>query len=300
MRHNTDPFRLFIGILLILLPLKALAGPDAADNSFSVQIDDHAERALSMFSVPGVAVAVVKDGRIVHTKGYGLRDVQSQAPVTEDTVFQIASLTKAFTTAALSLLVEEGKLHWDDKVIDHLPDFRLNDPYVTREFTIRDLLTHRGGLGLGSGDLLFWPDSQYGDDDVLNALKYFQPVSSFRSKYAYHNLFYIVAGILVEAASGEPWDQFVEQRLFKPLNMKQCAPSIKSAKRHHNRATPYMNIDGALSPTFYAQDNPSAAVSISCSAEALAEWCPSSNNLRPMSVVSNGVCRLAINPETWI
>src|SRR6185312_4076997 len=128
-------------------------------------------------------VGVVKDGKLIFAKGYGVREAGKPARVDVDTLFQIGSNTKAFTAAALAILVDEGKIHWDDRVIDYLPQFRLYDPYVTREFTIRDLLTHRSGLGLGAGDLMFFPPTDLTRDEVMHGLRYLKPVSSFRSKF---------------------------------------------------------------------------------------------------------------------
>src|SRR6186997_3194931 len=152
----------------------------------ALQIDTLAERAMKAFDVPGIAVAVIKDGKVIHSKGYGVRSLNSKEKVDENTLFGIASNTKAFTVAALGILIDEGKLKWDDKVTDHIPEFRLYNPYVTEEFTIRDLLTHRSGLGLGSGDLMFWPDSSdFTKKDMIHNLRYLKQVSSFRTKYDY-------------------------------------------------------------------------------------------------------------------
>ncbi|MEP6595290.1 MAG: serine hydrolase domain-containing protein [Ginsengibacter sp.] len=147
----------------------------------SSQIDSLAEITLKTFDVPGIAVSVVKDGKVIHAKGYGVRSLNTKQRVDENTLFGIASNSKAFTVAALGILVDEGKLKWDDKVIDYIPEFRLYNPYVTEEFTIRDLLTHRSGLGLGSGDLMFWPDSSdFTKKDMIRNLRYLKQVSSFR------------------------------------------------------------------------------------------------------------------------
>src|SRR5579862_6995433 len=161
----------------------------------STEIDSVAERARKAFNVPGIAVAVIKDGNIIHSKGYGVRSLNTNLPVDENTLFGIASNSKAFTAFALGLLVDEGKLSWDDKVRKWIPEFKLYTPYVTEEFTIRDLLTHRSGLGLGAGDLMFFPDSSNFElKDILHNLQFLKPVSSFRTKYDYDNNLYIVAG----------------------------------------------------------------------------------------------------------
>jgi len=187
-------------------------------------VDATVARTLKAFDVPGIAVAVVKDGQVVLAKGYGVRSLKTKEPVDANTLFGIASNTKAFTTAALGLLVEEGKLQWDDKVTKYIPEFQMYDPYATAEFTVRDLLCHRSGLGLGAGDLMQFPDSaDFTAADVIHSLRYFKPVSSFRSKFDYDNSLYIVAGEVVARVSGQSWNDFVETRLLKPLGMSRSA-----------------------------------------------------------------------------
>ena len=192
----------------------------------SANIDSLVERTLRTFDVPGIAVCVIKDGKVVHSKGYGVRSLDTRQPVDENTLFGIASNSKAFTTAALGMLVDEGKLNWDDKVRKYIPEFRLFDPYVTEEFTIRDLLCHRSGMGLGAGDLMFFPDSSdFTIPDILHNLQFLKPVTSFRSTYAYDNNLYIVAGEVVARVSGMSWEDFIEKRIMAPLGMTHSAAS---------------------------------------------------------------------------
>jgi CubicO group peptidase (beta-lactamase class C family) len=192
----------------------------------SLAIDSLVERTLRAFDVPGIAVCVIKDGKVVHSKGYGVRSLVTRQPVDEHTLFGIASNSKAFTTAALGMLVDEGKLSWDDKVRKYIPEFKLFDPYVTEEFTIRDLLCHRSGMGLGAGDLMFFPDSSdFTIPDILHNLQFLKPVTSFRSQYAYDNNLYIVAGEVVARVSGMSWEDFIEKRIMAPLGMTQSAAS---------------------------------------------------------------------------
>lgn len=208
------------------------------------QIDSLVETVLKTFDVPGIAVAVVKDGIITHAKGYGVRSLNSMQKVDEHTLFGIASNSKAFTAAALGMLVDEGKLSWDDKVTDHIPEFKMYNPYVTDDFTIRDLLTHRSGLGLGAGDLMFWPDSNnFTKKDIIHNLRYLQQVSSFRTKYDYDNLLYIVAGEVVERVSGNSWEKFIETRILQPLSMGETAPSFKMVKDKSNVIDPHAPVD---------------------------------------------------------
>ena len=213
----------FIGVFYYIIPFFTYAQPLT-----SQQIDALVQRTLTTFDVPGIAVAVVKDGKVVHSKGYGVRSLKTGQPVDENTLFGIASNSKAFTATALGILMDEGKLTWDDKVIDHIPEFRLYNPYVTEEFTIRDLLTHRSGMGLGAGDLMFWPDSSnFTMKDIIHNLRYLKPVSGFRTKFDYDNLLYMVAGEVIERVSGKSWSEFVEERIMKPLQMNRSAGYYK-------------------------------------------------------------------------
>lgn len=213
----------------------------------STEIDALVNRTLKTFDVPGIAVCIIKDKKIVHAKGYGVRSLDSKLPVTENTLYGIASNSKAFTAAALGILMEEGKLTWDSKVTDFIPEFKMYNPYVTAEFTIRDLLTHRSGLGLGAGDLMFWPDrNTFTKADIIHNLRYLKPVSSFRSKYDYDNLLYIVAGEVVARASGMPWEEFIQTRIFNPLGIAKAAPSYKLLKDTSNVIDPHFYVDGKL------------------------------------------------------
>ncbi len=210
-------------------------------------IDSLAERSLKAFDVPGIAVAVIKDGKVIHAKGYGLRSLRTGEKVDENTIFGIASNSKAFTAAALGILVDEGKLKWNDKVRDYIPEFKLYSPFVTEEFTIRDLLTHRSGLGLGAGDLMFFPDSSdFTLKDILYNLRFLKPVSSFRTKYDYDNNLYIVAGEVVARVSGKSWDDFVTERILTPLGMLKTATSFDRLKDKSNVIDAHAPVEGKV------------------------------------------------------
>ncbi len=210
-------------------------------------IDSITVRAMKSFNVPGIAVAVVKDGKIVHMKGYGVASIETKAPVNENTLFAIASNSKAFTSAALSILVKEGKLKWDTPVCDIIPEFRLSDPYTTRAFTISDLLSHRGGLGLGAGDLMIWPDgSDFTTSDVIYNLRFLKPAAPFRTRYQYNNLMYIVAGEVIARVSGSSWESFIEERIMSPLGMTRSAGSYKRLRDKSNTATPHAPVNGVV------------------------------------------------------
>jgi len=211
------------------------------------QIDSLTERAMKAFDVPGIAVAVIKDGKVIHSKGYGVRSLNTKEKVDENTLFGIASNTKAFKAAALGILIDEGKLKWDDKVRDYIPEFKLYNPYVTEEFTIRDLLTHRSGMGLGAGDLMFFPDSSdFTLKDILYNLRFLRPVSGFRTKYDYDNNLYIVAGEVVARVSGKSWDDFVEERILKPLGMTHSACSFDRLKDKKNVIDGHAPVEGKV------------------------------------------------------
>src|SRR5438093_6905621 len=192
-------------ILAVLVLLAGLSPSTLLAQGVPADLDSYVAKALTAFDTPGAAVAVVKDGHVVLAKGYGRRRLGEPAPVDAHTLFQIASNTKAFTTAALAMLVDQGKLGWDDPVTKHLPWFQLSDPYVTRELTVRDLLTHRSGLGLGAGDLL-WYHSDYPRDSILRRIRYARVASSFRSKFAYDNVLYVAAGEVIPAITGSSWE----------------------------------------------------------------------------------------------
>ena len=262
----------FASIALLALTLPA-HGAEPAMPITSATIDDTVARAMAGFEVPGVAVGIIKDGKLIFAKGYGVREKGKSAPVDADTLFQIGSNTKAFTAAAIAILVDEGKLHWEDKVIDHLPQFRMYDPYVTREFTIRDLLTHRSGLGLGAGDLMFNPTTDMSRAEIMHGLRYLKPVSSFRSKFDYDNLLYIVAGEVIATASGQSWEDFVQSRILGPLQMTGCAARYDRIKDRSNLASPHSVVEGNLRAIPVVDLNVvGAAGTINCNITGMAKW----------------------------
>ncbi len=236
-------------------------------------VDRVVERARKEFDVPGIAVAIVKDGNVVLAKGYGVRKQGESAPVTAQSLFRIASNTKAFTTAALAMLVDQRRIAWDDAVTQHMPGFQLYDPYVTREMTIRDLLTHRSGLGLGAGDLMFFPPGDLGRDEIVKRLRFIKPATSFRSAYAYDNLLYIVAGQLIPAVTGRSWDDFVKERIFTPLGMTNTFTDVAALRKGKDVATPHNTLSGKLEalPQEDMDTSAPAGAIITC-VEDLAKW----------------------------
>lgn len=236
-------------------------------------VDQVVERTRQAFEVPGIAVAIVKDGKVVLSKGYGVRKLGDTAPVTPQSLFRIASNTKAFTTTALAMLVDEGKLRWDDRVIDHMPSFQMYDPYVTREMTVRDLLTHRSGLGLGAGDLMFWPATDFTRDEIIRRIRFLKPASSFRSRYAYDNLLYLVAGQMIPLVTGKSWEDFVRERIWSPLEMAHTNANTRGLIEGKDVAAPHARADGKLVTLEQTDhDNNAPAGSINSCAEDLAKW----------------------------
>jgi len=235
-------------------------------------IDAFTNRVLHELNTPGAAVAIVRDGRTVLARGYGVRRLGAPEPVTERTLFQIASNTKAFTAASLAMLVEDGRLRWGDRVVDHLPWFQMSDPYVTREMTVLDLLVHRSGLGLGAGDLL-WLHSTYSREELIRRLRWVPLATSFRSTYNYDNVLYDVAGAVVEATSGRSWDDFVRERVFAPLGMTSSLPSVVAARPGDDLAAPHGTVGGRLQvvPVDTA-DNLAPGGAVVSSASDMARW----------------------------
>ena len=259
-------------ILLIWLKLSTLFSQVT-----SQEIDDIVERAMDSFTVAGLAVAVVKDGKIIHQNGYGIQSIKSKIKVNEHTNFGIASNSKAFTTTALAILVEEGKISWTDKVIKHIPEFKMYNDYVTQNFNIQDLLTHRSGLSLGIGDLMFFPDgSDFKINDIISSFQYFKPVSAFRTKFDYDNLLYLVAGEVIGRVSGLTWEEFIKERIFDPLEMDNSYASLTYIYDKNNVASPHLNKNKKLSLTDPEQWNPKkingAAGGIYSNVNDIAKW----------------------------
>lgn len=238
------------------------------------RIDQIVERAMKEWQVPGMAVAVISpDRKAPLLKGYGIANVDTNSPVTQDTIFGIASHSKAYTVGALGILVDEAIINWQDRVQKWIPEFQLYDPWVSEHFTIEDLLSHRSGLPLGAGDLMWWPNPDFSRQDVINGLKYLKPSSEFRTKYDYDNLLYIVAGEIVTRASGMAWEDFVQKRLFDPLDMKTCYPVRNRIPSGTDEAYPHAIVNDKLVTTFFTKSEPSSsAASITCSIADHAKW----------------------------
>ena len=253
--------------LLIVFPLFVYG--QTLDDKLK-EIDDYAKTVMTTWKGPGMAIAVVKDDKVVMAKGYGVRELGKRDKVDENTLFAIASNTKAFTTASLAILVDEKKIAWNDKVSKYLPDFQMYDPWVTNELTIRDIVSHRVGLDTFSGDLL-WYDTTYSTDEMLRRVRFLKPVSSFRSRYGYQNLMYIAAGRIIEKVSGKPWAEFVRERILTPLGMNRTTTSVRDMK--DNFALPHNESGGKLRylPVGYL-DDAIGAVRLNSSVADLSKW----------------------------
>ncbi|MEI6895412.1 MAG: serine hydrolase [Colwellia sp.] len=267
--------------LLLIIATVLLMQPSAycSTKVLSAQeVDRIVNRAMEKFSVLGVAVGITQNGKVLLSKGYGLNNVNTAQKINDLTLFKIASTTKAFTAAALAILVDQGKLKWDSKVVDIIPNFALYDPWVTKEFTIIDLLTHRSGLARYAGDLMLWPEpAGFSRDEIINNIKFLKPASSFRSEYAYDNLLYIVAGEIIPHLTGQSWEDFVEQNIFHVLGMNNCFAGPVDKNFMANIAQPHGLIDNTLqvierSQTYDKYSVLAAAGGIKCSVKDLLNW----------------------------
>jgi CubicO group peptidase (beta-lactamase class C family) len=251
-------------VLLLLVPA-ASAQPRHAD------LDGLVREALEAWQVPGAAVVVVHQDQVVYLNGHGLRDREAGQPVTADTLFPIASCTKAFTTAAMAVLVEEGKIGWDDPVRKHLPAFRLSDPLADANVTLRDLLTHRTGL---AGHDLLWYRAPWSQEEMIRRIGLVKPSVSFRSGFQYQSILYTAAGrASAAAAAGQSWEELVRKKLLEPLEMSATCFTSRQARRSADRARPYRKLDGQVKATAdYDMDEPNPAGSIHTTARDLAKW----------------------------
>lgn len=246
--------KLSILLFLLLFPVFVFGQDYGAKLS---EIDAYAQKVQADWKIPGLAIAIVKDDKVIFQKGYGVRDINKPDRVDENTLYAIASNSKAFTTASLAILIDEKKIGgWDDKVSKYLPEFQMYDPYVTNELTIRDLVSHRSGLDTFSGDLL-WYDTTYSTDEMLRRVRFLKPVRGFRAGYGYQNLMFVAAGRIVEKVSGKPWGEFVKERILTPLGMTRTTTTVRDLKENyalpHNesgggrlRALPLGNIDQGI------------------------------------------------------
>ena len=257
---------LFITIINLSLLSPVLAQVDTKP------LDKYFAQALSDWQVPGMAVAIVKDGEIIFAKGYGVLEDGKKKKVDGQSMFAIASNTKAFVSASLAHLVWEKKINWDDQVVMYLPYFELYDAYSTHETTLRDVLSHRVGLGTFSGDVI-WYKSEYSAEDVIKHVRHVPQAFSYRAGFGYSNLMYITAGEVIKSVTGMPWGEFVERHFFAPLEMTRSVTSVSDLAAMKNVASPHKTIEGTITPIAFAHwDNSGAAGGIISSVEDLSKW----------------------------
>jgi CubicO group peptidase (beta-lactamase class C family) len=259
-------------VLIVLVGIGFFAGSTSYAQVDTKTLDGYFAKAQEDWKVPGMSVAIVKDGRVVFAKGYGVLEEGKKKKTDENTLYAIASNTKAFISASLAHLVWEGKISWDDKVIDHLPYFELYDDYATKETTIRDLLSHRVGLGTFSGDVI-WYKSNYSAEETIKHAKYVPQAYGYRAGYGYSNLMFITAGEVIHSVTGMPWDEFVKRHFFTPLDMDRTVTSTSELDKMKNVASPHKTIEGVITPIPYTNwDNMGAAGGIISSVADISKW----------------------------
>jgi CubicO group peptidase (beta-lactamase class C family) len=236
------------------------------------KIDSYLSAAIAEWNIPGVSIAIVKDGEVVLSKGYGVSDVRTGKKTSDKSLFAIASNTKAYTSAAIATLVEQGKLNWDDKVVDYLPYFKMYDPYVTAEFTISDLLSHRSGLATFSGDLL-WYGTDLSREKVIKSASELEPVAGFRSAYGYQNIMFLAAGEVIESITGRPWYEYINATFIEPLGMDHTLHSTNQLSNETDHCAPHNDVDGKnVAIDWVNWDNMGPAGSFISNVDDLSKW----------------------------
>ncbi len=250
--------------------LSRAVDPAAAMKKSLEGFDAVVDKAIRDFKVPGLAIAVVKDGEVIYARGFGNRDVEKGLPVTPGTLFAIGSCTKAFTTFVMGTLVDEGKLDWDTPVRTYLPGLRMSDPIATESITPRDLVTHRSGLPRHD---MVWYNTRLTGKDVFARLAHFEPTEPLRAKFQYNNMMFMLAGHLVETVDGRPWEEAVRARIFGPLGMNSSNFSVLDSQKARDFARPYDEQEGKVRVIpFRDITNVGPAGSINSSVAEMARW----------------------------
>lgn len=270
-RQIMSGFRAYQFLLLCLLALPCSNAATAQEKGDWSWLDDFVQSSMKDWKVPGVSIAIVRDQSVLYVKGFGVRDIRNSKPVTADTLFDIGSCTKAFTTAAIAMLVDEGKMQWDGKVSTYIPFFHLQDPLADENVSIRDVLTHR--TGLSSTDLV-WYGANTSREDVIRSLAYVAPSAGFRARFQYQNAMYVAAGYAAGQTAGSTWDELMRTRIFAPLGMTESDTSATEAQKSADYATPHdSNADGSIKPIPWRNiDNAGPAGSINSSARDMSKW----------------------------
>lgn len=256
-----------VALVTLVGPLSAQKPAAATDIR---NFDAYAAKAMKDWKVPGMAIAIVRNDSVVFAKGYGVRKVGDPTPVDPHTVFAIGSSTKAFTSAAVAMLVDDGKMKWDVPITTYLAGFQMYDTYASRELTVRDALSHRSGLARGD---FMWYAADYGRDEILRRVRYLKPSWSFRSNFGYQNIMYLAAGQAAAAAYGRDWDTLIQERIFAPLGMRESSTSVRALPSLPNVAQPYAEIDSVVTFVPYANiDNIGPAGSINSTVLDMAQW----------------------------
>ncbi len=262
---------LYIPISLLLLTISHFAYSQNHIINFD-SLDSYFNRSMKNWTVPGLAVGIIKDDSLIYAKGFGKRNIDKKEKVDTKTIFPIASNTKAFTVAAIAILVDEGKLSWDTKVRDILPYFQMYDSFVTKHFTIADLLSHRSGLKTFSGDLL-WYGTDYSREAVIKKLPLLKPKYEFRTTFGYSNIMYIAAGEIIAKVSGIPYEQFIKERILIPLGMKHTYTSISDLKELDDVCSAHNKVNGKVFPIeFLNWDNIGGAGILNSNIEDMSKW----------------------------
>ena len=231
-------------------------------------LDSYLETAVKDWNLPSLSIGIVKDGQVVFQRSYGYLKNGEETKADENSIYAIASLSKAFTTACIGMLVDEGKLSWDDRVIDHLPYFELHDPWVTANMTIRDLLSHRSGLATFDGDVL-WYGTDYSREEIVRRIRQLPLKQNFRADYGYQNIMFITAGELIEAVSGVSWDDFVRERIFKPLDMDRSYTNFSDINLQDNMSYPHLK---GKPITHLSYNNSGATAAIHSNVDDMCNW----------------------------
>lgn len=280
---------LIIACLGIIVSLPAQKKPTSAEKAIAA-FDAYVTQGKSDFGIPGMAVAVIRDNKVIFLKAYGQRRMDKPDPIDLHTQFSIGSTTKAMTAVCMGMLVDEGKVKWDDRVIQHLPDLQLFDSYATRTLRIRDLFTHNSGVG--NADFL-WSNMTIAPDEIVRKMAQVEPSYPLRGGFIYQNIFYLIAGQLIGRVTGSPWQDFIRTRIFKPLQMEHTVPFLRDGDRG-NEAHPHHPVNGKIEVIPHSSaDNVGPAGSVRSCITDMAEW------TRCMLDSSKYLGGRLLKPGTW-